>query len=223
MPSSQDAVDPASWGFLNAALECMTAAALHPPGDECALPILKVGRELHRVGIGVGRGRGLPHRTILALIDDVDQGRVRSDVPESLREALESLVVRACFIEHVADYVDDLEEVVSHQRRLLAELQRDAASLAPELLALAATVRVRGNAELACLMEAAARRLAGLVSPAAVEVGGVSAPWASQPDPPPPTQVLPGHPIWPHGPPSGSFASSRERVASEERRALVST
>lgn len=234
------------------AFDRLVAETVHPPGEERRLRILKLWRQFHRVEgsvpdcVGTGR-RGaaevvapLPPRvlvgsppaidavvrTVFALLDDAHHGGAHywiGELPGALQGRLESFVNRAVFVGLVGDFVEDLAEVVRLQRQLLADLQRDAGSLAAEMLALAATLRTQGKPELAALMEAAARRLTRIANSFAVEADGLAATGVPRPDLLPPPQMLSGRSIWTHGPPSDAQASSRERVASGERRTLVST
>lgn len=245
-----DAVESSTLRARQLAMQQLVAEELHPAAEECRLRILKlrrqvvgiVGLRLNRIGTGQRRAADVVEPlcptasvelhpaidavlgTIFALLDDARQGGTHywlGELPEALQERLESFTRDAMFIGLVGNYVEDPVQVVRLQQQLLADLQRKAGPLADELLALAATLRARGKAELAALMEAAARRLAQVANSPAVEMDGLPATWVSRPDPAPPPQVLSGHSIWPHGPPSDAHASSHERVASGERRALV--
>lgn len=252
MPPRHDAEESFSLRVRQVAFDRLVAEKVHPPGEECRLRILKLWRQFHRVEgsapdrAGTGqRGVaevvgplpspavvGLPPaieavlRTVFALLDDAHHGGAHywiGELPAALQERLESFVDRAVFVGLVEDFVDDPLGVVRLQQQLLADLQRDARSLALEVLALAATLRTRGKPELAALMEAAARRLARSANSAAVEMDGLAATGLPCPDLLPPPHMLSGRSIWTHGPPSDAQASSRERVASGERRALRST
>ncbi len=246
MPPRHDAEDSSS------TLRVRQIEKLHPPGDECRLRIFKLARRLARVeasicnGVGTDHGRAanvagsLPPTaddelhlgidtalgTVFALQDDVRHDGTNywlAELPEALQKRFQSLLIGVATVGRVGNKLDDPAEVARQQQELLADLQGEAGCLAVGLLAVAATLRARGNAELATLMEEAARNLAVVANSSKLEVSGVPATWASRPGPAPPPQVLSSHSIWTHGPPATRNASSRERVASGERRAFMST
>ncbi len=252
MPSSHDAVESCELDVLEAAFRQLAAETLNPAAEGGPNLRRKLARQLSRCGDWTQGGAGTVQewaaagaelssptarvegrpamdaamRASSALLYEASQGRTRhmlGEHPEEILRKLELWAFEAAFLEGADQYIDAPGDAVSVELdRRRAAHRRGAGHLAAELHALAATLRARGKPELAALMEAAARRLARIASSSALEMDGVPALWPSRPDPMPPPQVLPGHSIWTHGPPDAP-ASSREPVASGERRALVST